>query len=104
MGRASCSWYSIPTSFNPGPSRPLFFSNGEVRTGSRCAPNGHFKPSDNRVVPDSCTIETKFTAQRGVCSAENAFWAWLPFLTAQNLAERVENARHLWQNQGDNRD
>jgi hypothetical protein len=56
-----------------------------------------FKPSDNR---DSCTIEAKFAAQRGVCSAEHAFWAWLPFLTAQNLGERVENARHLWQNQG----
>jgi hypothetical protein len=32
---------------------------------------------------------------RRVCSAENAFWAWLPFLTTQNLAERVENAKTL---------
>jgi hypothetical protein len=38
-------------------------------------------------VPDSCTIEAKFAAQRGVCSAENAFWAWLSFLTANNLAD-----------------
>jgi hypothetical protein len=34
----------------------------------------------------------------GVCSAENASWAWLLLLTAQNLAERMEIARHLWQN------
>jgi hypothetical protein len=51
-------------------------------------------------VPDSCTIEPADAAQRGVCSAENAYWAWLPFLTAQNLAERVVNASHLWKNQG----
>lgn len=57
-------------------------------------------PSYNRVVPESCTIEAKFAAQRGVCSAENAYWAWLPLLTAQNLAERVVNASHLWKNQG----
>jgi hypothetical protein len=25
-------------------------------------------------------------------------WAWLLLLTAQNLAERVEIARHFWQN------
>ena len=79
---------------------PAPFFNWEVRTGSRCAPKGRLKPSDNRVVPDSCTIEPKFAAQRGVCSAENAYWAWLPFLTAQNLAERVVNASHLWKNQG----
>ena len=54
-----------------------------------------FKPSDNRVVPDSCPIEAKFAAQRGVCSAEKAFWAWPTFFTAQNLAERVEKPRHL---------
>ena len=79
---------------------PALFFNWEVRTGSRCAPNGRLKPSDNRDVPDSCTIESKFAAQRGVCSAENAYWAWLPFLTAQNLAERVENASHLCHSQG----
>jgi hypothetical protein len=52
-------------------------------------------------VPDSFTIEAKFAAQRGVCSAENAFRAWLPFFTAQTLAEQVEKPRHLCQNQGD---
>ena len=83
---------------------PALFFNWEVRTGPRCAPKGRLKPSDNRVVPDSCTIEPKFAAQRGARSAENAYWAWLPFLTAQNLAERVEDARHLWQNQGTTRD
>lgn len=47
MGRASCSWYSIPTSLNPDPSRALF-SAWEVRAGPRCASKGRFKPSDNR--------------------------------------------------------
>jgi hypothetical protein len=47
---------------------------------------------------DSCTIEAKFSVNRGVCSAENGDWGWLPLLTAQNLAERVEIARHLWEN------
>jgi hypothetical protein len=79
------------------PARSLF--NWEVRTGSRCAPKAGLKPSDNRVAPDSCPIEAKFAAQRGVCSTENAYRVWLPFRTAQNLAEGVENARHLWQNQ-----
>ena len=65
---------------------------------ARVVSNGCLKQSDNRVVPDSCTIAPEFAAQRGVCSAENASWAWLPLLTAQNLAERVEIARHLWQN------
>ena len=68
--------------------------------GSWCAPKGPFRPSDNRVVLDSCTIEGRFSVKRGVCSAENADWASLPLLTAQNLAERLEDARHLWQNQG----
>jgi len=86
-----------PDFLEPGAKSPALFFKWEVRTGSRCAPKGRFKPSDNC---DSCTIEAKFAAQRGVCSAEHAFWAWLPFLTAQNLGERVENARHLWKNQG----
>jgi hypothetical protein len=33
---------------------------------------GPLKAFDNRVVPDSCIIEPKFAAQRGVCSTENA--------------------------------
>jgi hypothetical protein len=71
-----------------------------MESPDRRAPNCRLRPSDNRVVPGSCTIEPADAAQRGVYSAENAYWAWLPFLTAQNLGERVENARHLWQNQG----
>ena len=69
MGCASCSWYLIPTIFNPEPSLALF-SAWEVRTGWRCAPKGRFKPSDNRIVPDSCPIEANFAARRGLCSAE----------------------------------
>jgi len=62
MGHASSSWYSIPTSFNPGPSRPLFVFKWEVRTGWRCAPKDRFKPCDNRDVPGSCPIDVKFAA------------------------------------------
>jgi hypothetical protein len=51
-------------------------------------------------VLDSWTIEGKFSVKRGVSSAENADWASLPLLAAQNLTERLEDARHLWQNQG----
>jgi hypothetical protein len=68
--------------------------------GARCVPRSPFRPSDNRVVLDSCTIEGRFSVKCGVCSAEAADWASLPLLTAQNLVERLEDARHLWQNRG----
>ncbi len=71
------------------------FLESEYQESQACAAKGRFKPSGNRIVPDSCPIEPKWAAQRGACSAKNAFRAWLSFFTAQRLAERVENARHL---------
>jgi hypothetical protein len=52
-----------PEFLEHGAKSPVPFFKCELRTGSRCAPKGHFKSSDNRVVRDFRTIEAKFAAR-----------------------------------------